>query len=139
MWIYEIITSVFPTHPPLIYVLISYVKEIMFWNHPTHLLRRCHKIRRVFLKASVRDKTLKQTNNEFCSVVLILIHDIMYFFGTYSLLFPLTVLESMIWLVGDIYLLHSVDVLSFTNTFHEIVLFTNEAWDELRKGTVWLD
>ena len=28
---------VFGTHPPLIYVLISYVKEIMFWNrYPSH-------------------------------------------------------------------------------------------------------
>ena len=26
----EIMTSVFDTHPPLIHVLISYVKEIMF-------------------------------------------------------------------------------------------------------------
>ena len=25
-------TSVFDTHPPLIFVIISYVKEIRFWN-----------------------------------------------------------------------------------------------------------
>ena len=32
LWIYEIMTSMFNTHPPLIYVLISFVKEIRFWN-----------------------------------------------------------------------------------------------------------
>ena len=31
-WIYEIVTSLFDTHPPLIYVTISSSKEIMFWN-----------------------------------------------------------------------------------------------------------
>ena len=32
LWIYKIMTSVFDTHPPLIYVTISSVKEIRFWN-----------------------------------------------------------------------------------------------------------
>ena len=32
LWIYKIMTSVFDTHPPLIYVTISSVKEIGFWN-----------------------------------------------------------------------------------------------------------
>ena len=31
-WIYEIVTSVFDTHPPYTYVTISSSKEIMFWN-----------------------------------------------------------------------------------------------------------
>ena len=31
-WIYEIVTSVSDTHPPLIYVTISSSKEIVFWN-----------------------------------------------------------------------------------------------------------
>ena len=32
LWIYKIMTSVFDTHPPLIYVTISTVKEIRFCN-----------------------------------------------------------------------------------------------------------
>ena len=32
LWIYKIMTSVFDTHPPLINVLISQVKEIRFGN-----------------------------------------------------------------------------------------------------------
>ena len=32
IWIYEIVTSVFDTHPSLIYVTISSSKEIVFWN-----------------------------------------------------------------------------------------------------------
>ena len=32
LWIYKIMTSVFDTHPPLIYVTISSVKEIRFCN-----------------------------------------------------------------------------------------------------------
>ena len=32
LWIYKIMTSVFDTHPPLIYVTISSIKEIRFCN-----------------------------------------------------------------------------------------------------------
>ena len=42
-------TYVFDTHPPLIHVLISYVKEIVLKQVPTHLLDQCLKIHSFFL------------------------------------------------------------------------------------------
>ena len=47
-------TFVVDTHPPLIYVLISYVKEIRFLKPvPTHLLCHVLKICSFFLTASL--------------------------------------------------------------------------------------
>ena len=49
-------TSLFDTHPPLIHVLISYVKEIMFWNRdPPTFWSNVIKYAVFFLKASLRE------------------------------------------------------------------------------------
>ena len=53
-WIYEIVTSVFDTHPPYTYVTISSSKEIMFWNrYPPTFWSNVTKYAVFFLKASL--------------------------------------------------------------------------------------
>ena len=47
-------TSVFDTHPPMINVIISYVKEIRFWNqYPPTFYANVLKIYRFFVRASL--------------------------------------------------------------------------------------
>ena len=54
LWIYKIMTSMFDTHPPSIYVIISYVKEIRFWNlYPPTFYDNVIKIYSCFLRASL--------------------------------------------------------------------------------------
>ena len=55
LWIYKIMTSVFDTHPPLIYVTISSVKEIRFCNrYPPTFYVDVTKYTVFFLMASLR-------------------------------------------------------------------------------------
>ena len=64
--------SVFDTHPPLICVIISYVKEIMFWNrYPPTFWSNVTKYAVFFLKASLsyftRPAWFLVWNVEWCS------------------------------------------------------------------------